>query len=136
MIAQKINSNGIIDLNKWLQSSKRRNHRINWKHNNQQQWWWKEAIVLGEIMIIYGDNMIAQQITYNVSSGPNKYSHLSMKRNDRKLQNTTINNGESETTPLCRRKKSMIYRNNLISQKNNYQWNKWTQQVVAVIKEE
>ena len=47
---------------------------------------------------VYGNNMISHQISLNISSYPNKWSHSWAMR---KLNKTiTINNGDRETTPL------------------------------------
>ena len=45
-------------------------------------------------MIIYGDNAIYQQITFNVSSDPKDWFHSSVRKNHKILQNITINNGD------------------------------------------
>ena len=42
-----------------------------------------------------------------------------MRRNSRKLQNITINNGDGETTPLCWEKAMLIYGDNIIDQQSN-----------------
>ena len=50
--------------------------------------------------MIYGDNTIAQKITSDVISDPNKWSHSFVGRSGRKNQNITIKNGDGETTKL------------------------------------
>ena len=51
-------------------------------------------------MMIYDDNTIAHKITSSVSSDLNKCLHSSVRRSHKKLDILTINNGDSETTPL------------------------------------
>ena len=58
--------------------------------------------------MIYDDNTIAQQSTSNISSIPNKWTNLSVRRNHRNLQNITINNSDGETAPLCLEKKTLF----------------------------
>ena len=49
---------------------------------------------------VYGDNMIAQQSSSDVSSNPNVCSHSWLMRKPKKNKEITINNSDGETTPL------------------------------------
>ena len=50
---------------------------------------------------VYGDNMISQQNSSDVSSDPNEWSHSWAMRKQKKNQKITVNKGDGETTPLC-----------------------------------
>ena len=79
--------------------------------------------------------MIAQVSISNLIGDPKKWLHSSVGRNNKKNQNITINNSDSETTPLGWEKKMMIYINNMIAQKITSNLisdpNKWSQSSVV-----
>ena len=50
--------------------------------------------------MIYGENMIAQKSSSDVSRNPNKWSHSWEMRKPRKTTKKTINDGDGATRPL------------------------------------